>query len=126
MITILKNGGFFIDSSKRRLKCVLLYNGNKFGSIPIEHFVTLKEKYKNTKHLLDKLKYHKHRWLICVDFNMMNYLLGQQGGYTKHPCFLCYWGSRAKSQHWVKDVWPARNSLKPRDKNIINEPLVKP
>ena len=57
---------------------------------------------------------------------MVNYLLGQQGGYTKHPCFLCYWDSRAKSQHWVKDGWPERNNLKRRDKNIINEPLVEP
>ena len=57
---------------------------------------------------------------------MMNYLLGQQSGYTKHPCFLCYWDSRAKSQHWGKDVWPARNSLKPGDTNIIDEPLVEP
>ena len=57
---------------------------------------------------------------------MVNYLLGQQGGYTKHPCFLCYWDYRAKSQLWVKDVWPARNSLKPGDKSIINESLDKP
>ena len=32
----------FIDSLKRSLKCVLLHNGNKFGSIPIGHSVTLK------------------------------------------------------------------------------------
>ena len=116
----------FIDSSKRRLKCVLLHNGNKFGSIPIGHSVTLKEKYENTKLLLNKLKYHEHRELICVDFKMVKYLLGQQSGYTKHSCFLCCWDSRAKFQHWVKDVWPARNSLKPGDKNIINEPLAEP
>ena len=48
----------FIDSSKRSLKCVLLQSGNKFGSIPIGHRVTLKEKYENTKLVLDKLKYH--------------------------------------------------------------------
>ena len=33
----------FIDSSKRSLKCVSLHNGNKFGSIPIGHTVTLKK-----------------------------------------------------------------------------------
>ena len=37
----------FIDSSKRSLKVVLLNNGNKFGSIPLAHSVTLKEKYEN-------------------------------------------------------------------------------
>ena len=36
----------FIDSSKRSLKCVLLHSGNKFGSIPIGHPVTLKESMK--------------------------------------------------------------------------------
>ena len=36
----------FIDSSKRSLKCVLLYNGNKFA---IEHSVIGKEHYLNLK-----------------------------------------------------------------------------
>ena len=116
----------FINSSKQSLKCALLHNGNKFGSIPIGHSVTLKENYENTKLILDKLKYHEHHWLTCVDFKMVYSLLGQQGGCTKHPYILCYWNSRAKSQHWVKDVWPARNSLKRGDKNIINELLVEP
>ena len=116
----------FIDSSERSLKCVLLHSGKKFGSIPIGHSVTLKEKYENTKLVLNKLKYFKHRWLICMDFETVNYVLGLQSGYTKHPCFLCYWDSRAKSQHSVKDVLPARNSLKSGNKNIISEPLVEP
>jgi hypothetical protein len=33
----------FIDSSKHSLKCVLLNNGNKYGSIPIGHSTTVKE-----------------------------------------------------------------------------------
>lgn len=114
----------FIDSSKRSLKCVLLHNGNIYGSIPIGHSVTLKEKYANIKVVLERLKYHDHEWLICVDLKMVNFLLGQQGGYTKYPCFLCYWDSRAKEEHWVRKEWPSRNSLIPGDKNIINEPLV--
>ena len=55
---------------------------------------------------------------------MVNFLLGQQGGYTKHPCFLCYWDNRATDQHWVKKDWPSRQDLAVGDKNIINEPLV--
>lgn len=27
---------------------------------------------------------------------MVNFLLGQQGGYIKYPCFLCLWDSRIK------------------------------
>ena len=45
-------------------------------------------------------------------------------GYTKHPCFLCYWDSLATDQHWMKKDWPAREDLAVGDKNIINEPLV--
>jgi hypothetical protein len=33
----------FIDSLKRSLKCVLLNNGNKYGSIPISHSTRMKE-----------------------------------------------------------------------------------
>ncbi|KAK4878970.1 hypothetical protein RN001_007116 [Aquatica leii] len=35
----------FIDSSRRSLKCVLLHNGNKYGSIPIGHSTSMKEEY---------------------------------------------------------------------------------
>ena len=35
---------FFIDSCKRSLKCVLLHNGNAYGSVPLAHSTTLKEK----------------------------------------------------------------------------------
>jgi len=34
---------FLADSSKRRLKCVLLYHGNTFGYIGLEHSTALKE-----------------------------------------------------------------------------------
>src|SRR6185436_10416008 len=114
----------FIDSSKSSLKCVLLHNGNVYASIPIGHSVTMKEEYANIKIVLERLQYHAHGWVICVDLKMVNFLLGQQGGFTKYPCFLCYWDSRATSEHWVKKSWPPRNSLTPGDKNIINDPLV--
>ena len=42
----------FIDSCKRSLKCVLLHNGNDFGSIPLGHSTTLKEKYSDSKFVL--------------------------------------------------------------------------
>ena len=79
----------FIDSSKRSLKCVLLHKGNKFACVPIRHSMVVKEHYLNVKMVLNKLGYSEHNWAICVDFKMVNFL-GQQGGYTKYPCFLCY------------------------------------
>ena len=55
---------------------------------------------------------------------MVNFLLGQQGGHTKYPCFLCYWDSRANEEHWVRKEWPPRNTIKPGEKNIVNNPVV--
>ena len=118
------NWRLFIDSSKRSLKCVLLHNNNQYGSIPIGHFVTLKENYENIKVMLERLKYCVHQWLICVDLEMVNFLLGQQGGHIKYTCFLCYWDSRANEEHWIRNEWPPRNTIKPGEKNIINNPLI--
>ena len=103
---------------------MLLHNGNKFACVSIGHFVIVKEHYLNMKMVLQKLRYSEHNLAICVDFKMVNFLLGQQVGYTKHPCFLCYWDSRATDQHWVKKDWLAREYLVVSDKNIINELLV--
>ncbi|KAI6652425.1 hypothetical protein LOD99_7439 [Oopsacas minuta] len=55
---------------------------------------------------------------------MVNFLLGQQSGFTKYPCFLCYWYSRDRNQHWIREKWPPRECLKVGDKNVINNPLV--
>jgi len=114
----------FIDSSKRSLKCVLLHNGNKYGSIPIAHSTKMKEQYDIIALVLEKIKYHEHQWVICVDLKMVNFLLGQQSGHTKYPCFLCLWDSRDKTQHWVRKEWPRRENMDVGEKNIINDPLV--
>ena len=109
----------FIDS----LKYVLLHSGNLFGAIPIGHSVYLKEKHEHIK-VLDLLKYDDHKWVICVDLKMVNFLHGQQRGYKKYPCFLCLWDSQAKDKHWQQKAWPVRKSLTVVEKNIIHQPLV--
>jgi len=114
----------FIDSSVRSLKCVLLHNGNRYSSIPIAHSTTLKEQYENVKLVLQKIRYHEHQWSICVDLKMVNFLLGQQSGYTKYPCFMCLWDSRAKQDHWTKVSWPTREKMIVGAANVINKPLV--
>jgi len=116
----------FIDGSTRSLKCVLLYNGTTYASIPLAHSTTLKEEYENIKMILQKLSYHEHGWSICVDLKMVNFLLGQQSGYTKYPCFICMWDSRAKTEHWEKNAWPARKNMNVGAANIIHAPLVDP
>ena len=86
----------------RSLKAVLLNNGNKFSSIPVGHSVEMKESHESMDLLLSALNYQKHKWLICGDLKVVGIILGFQGGYTKHPCFLCLWDSRANDQHDVK------------------------
>jgi len=106
----------FIDSGKRSLYCVLLHNGNAFRSIPLGHSTTLKEKYNEIKSVLEKISYYEHNWIICVDLKMVGFLLGLQCGYTKSPCFLCLWDSRARAQHWIKQDWHVREELVPGEK----------
>ena len=59
-----------------------------------------------------------------MHLKIVNFLLGQQGGHTKYPCFLCYWDSRANEEHWVRKEWPPKNTIKPGEKNIVNNPMV--
>ena len=37
-----------------------------------------------------------------MDLQMVNFLLGQQSGYTKFPRFLFLWESRSQDQHYAK------------------------
>jgi len=46
-------GHLLIDSSKVRLKTVLLHNGNKFPSVPLDHVANMKESCENMKLLFD-------------------------------------------------------------------------
>ena len=53
-------------------------------------------------------------------------LMGQQAGYTKYPCFICLWDSRARDLHWTKTDWPLRGALTIGERNVINTTLVPP
>jgi hypothetical protein len=88
------------DSSKRRLKAVLLHNGNNYASLSIGHSVHPKESYENLELVLVKIGYTAHDWMICADLKVLFMLLGQQAGYTKYPCFMCEWDSIARSERW--------------------------
>lgn len=114
----------FIDSSKESLKAVLLHNGNDFAAIPIAHTTVMKESYESFQFLLEKIDYKFHKWLICGDFKMIQMVLGLQQGFTKYPCFLCLWDSRARTEHFKKKDWPKREKWEIGSKNIIHESLV--
>ncbi|GBM06427.1 hypothetical protein AVEN_266373-1 [Araneus ventricosus] len=57
---------------------------------------------------------------------MLTMLLGQQAGYTKYPCFLCLWDSRARDFHWTKTDWSLPGALTPDETNVVNTTLVPP
>lgn len=116
----------FIDSSSRSLKAVLLHNGNKVSSVPVGHSVQMSESYTNMELLLRHLQYKDHNWLICGDLKVIALMLGMQGGYTKYPCFLCLWDSRADKQHYKQRDWPARPHLNPGSHNVLSHALVNP
>lgn len=113
----------FLDSSTRSLKVVLLHNGNVYAPIPLAHSTVLKEEYQNLELILSKLQYEKHKWCLCGDLKIITMLLGQQSGFTKYPCFLCEWDSRARDEHYIKEVWPSRNLIIGL-KNVLKKNLV--
>ena len=116
---------FFIDASLYSIKGVLLHNGNTMHSIPIAYSVILRETYENLEFILDRIKYNEHEWQICADLKVVAILNGMQTGYTKYMCFLCKWDSRARSEHYVRSLWPPRDSLTPGSHNVIHKALVK-
>jgi hypothetical protein len=103
-----------------------LHNGNNYTSLPICHSVHLKERYENLEPVLTKIGYTAHDWIIYGDMKVLGMLLGQQVGYTKYPCFMCEWDSRARSQHWDQKHWTPRTSLEPGSENILCKSLVDP
>jgi hypothetical protein len=112
------------------LKAVLLHNSKVLASIPLAHSKKLSESHETLKLVLEKInplnaelnsiyyslallgahhslhvsririKYQEYEWQLCGDLNVIGLLLGQQRGYTKFPCFLCEWDSRARDKHW--------------------------
>ena len=56
---------------------------------------------------------------------MVGFLFGLQGGYTKFPCFLCLWDSKARTEHWIKKDWLVRNELIPGSLNVLAPALMK-
>ena len=105
-------------------KVVLLHNCNKVGSVPVGHSVKLIKCYEDIKFVLESLQYGKHNWKIYGDFKMILVILGLQASYTKHPCFLCLWDSRADNLHYMQISWPSRTSFTPGLQNVKSACLV--
>ena len=114
----------FIDLSKLSLKAVLLHNGNMVPSIPVGYAAHMQETYENMKHLLECINYEQYCWQLCGEFEVIAILVGLQPGYTKYCCFLYESDSRARHEHYLKEEWPKRSTLKAGTKNVKYTPLV--
>jgi hypothetical protein len=55
------NWHLFINSSKRRLKAVLLHKEHKLASVPVAHLSSFKESYENLQMVLEKIKYEEQK-----------------------------------------------------------------
>ena len=111
---------------REALKWFLLHNSNIKPSVPRAHSVHLKESYQSTEILLNAIQYNEYRWYLCEDLKVIGIVMGMQGGFTKHCCFLCPWDSRATAEHYVTKDWPARATYIPGNANIKKVPLVNP
>lgn len=112
----------FIDSSKRCLKAVLLYNGKKLASIPIS--VVYSENYCTMEFMLDIIDYKNHQWGICTDLKVVTIVLSQLIKFTKISCSICTWDSCDRPNHYNRKIWPLRKNSALRTMDIIEEKLV--
>ena len=60
----------------------LLHNDNVYAPVPVGHSVRF-EDYDDIRMIVGFLKYREHNWVICVNLKMVNFLLGQQKGFSK-------------------------------------------
>lgn len=115
----------FSNSSKRSLQCVLLHNGNLFSTVPAEHSVCLCEKHEDIKRAFDLLQYKMHKWIICVDFKIVCFFLGQPRGYTMYPYFFVYVGQQTSWEvSGPVEELAAKIYLQPAYPKILHKPLV--
>lgn len=105
------------------MKAVLLHNQNQLPSVPIAYATSTKETYEVMEKILQFVSYTTHKWKVIADLKVLTILFGMQGGYTKNPCYLCEWDSRAPNRYDRK-VWPSRETHQIGRRNILNVPLV--
>ena len=117
----------FVDTLKANLKCVLLHNGNRYPSIPIGHFLHLKETYENMNMLLMKIKYNELKWMVCGDLKVPSMLLGQQGSIPNTLAFCVYGIVELKmNTAFVSNAQKEMSLFTVGEKNILNESLMSP
>lgn len=72
--------------------------------------------------VMDKIKFHKHQWVIRVDLKIVNFIFGERESHIKYICFLYPWDNN-------KDNEEKKNALQQGEygcwrKYVIHEPLI--
>ena len=116
----------FIDSSKVRLKVVLLHSGKRFPSVPLAHATNMKEIYDSMKLLFGKVSMTNLFGSYLVMSRVWHCHSECKSVTTKYCCLLCEWDNRDMKNHYVKKLWPKRTLLTQGEKNVLNRPLVLP
>ncbi|XP_031637078.1 uncharacterized protein LOC116349672 [Contarinia nasturtii] len=99
----------FIDSSKRSLKAVLLYENSTIKPVPIFYGVGTKETDDSMEMIINSVNYNEHMWRVNCDFKVLALLTGLNKAYCKYCCPFCKWDSRWKGgNHYDKKNWPLR------------------
>lgn len=107
------------------LKAVLLHKKKKLPSVPIAYSEQMKETHANIENLLRKIKYEYYKWEICADLKMIAILCGLKKGFSKYPCHICLFDSRAETeQHYDTFDWPERTAYVVKEFGIEAKPLV--
>jgi hypothetical protein len=107
----------FIDSSKVRLKAVLLHNRTRRHSVPLAHTVSMKETYECMKLLLVKIKYDEFKWKLRGELKVVACYSECNLG-TQNTAVSCASGTAGTRR--VNKRWPKRKSLTPREKNVVS------
>ena len=79
-------------SSNVSLKVVLLYNGNRFPSIPLAHVASMKESYDSRKLLLRKINYDEFKWKLFGDLKLWHCYL-ERNSVTQNTAVSCASGT---------------------------------
>ena len=89
--------------------CVI-FGHTVYSSIPIAHSVKAKETYESVKRFFQLISYEQHKWIVCVDWKMVCFLLGQQLGYTRYSCFFVFKIAGRKSNIGKKGLAKKRSN----------------
>lgn len=121
----------FIDSSVESLIIALLKNHTdpneeKEPPIILLYSPHCKENRTSIQKCLELIRYWNYEWLVIADLKIVTIILGLTAGYSKYPCHLCEFDSRADELVKFKNKFSPRKQFKINEKNVKYKPMIDP